>query len=1024
MADPTEELTPVLVPFEKAATYNQFKAQNKDYDLDTLYNMSNDPNQHERTRGYAKQMIQEIKDNDQKYGGHFKGVIDKAENDSKMAEYWKQHTGADHPVQTTPEPVNRVPQSQHPSYSDGSTSNAPTAAATSTSTATKQKKKHKDWRDKRDWSDSSVDLAGGVAMGANTAGSIAGGLATAGDATRKMMQGVLNPGLMGQGAAEGMLGAVDTMVTPTKESRARQNNLVDAAQLTTNRKELMDQIKAIQNNNELKATMEEQAKLMFQNTQWSSMYDNPNLLPSQYKTFINDYQNNLSALVQYWRNQGMPEELIKDVAKAYYSPLEIAMYNNEYTTVTEPTNEKRQKTADNEADVATANAAAINNVATNIQSNFAQIKNNPKLGFASGYLDWALKNGYATRDIPSGQIIPKDKDLFIDGQGNTIDSPNFNANTAKVNYGANGSTLNDFISYLKSTGDPNNLKWAAKLGADKMKYDDEEKKFREMPVSQYYEDNFKRSIGRSKLSKNNNAKKDLRKTQATVESRIFERYGASLGLSAEQVRSLANNGGLASTSIDDYDALKKVHGALVQDRNSRKVLDSIAKINEKIGNAMNNNQAVQLTDAERELYREELIYQNLCYRLAAMEKIRELDNNLSSFGRRFDAVGNKPVDEQGYPVHLSQIDTLHRFRDMAYAELKKGLYALNDDMDEIYMATYDPAHRSAGGMMVNGNNMAFQKFGNTPSTSQAWHLANMVVTDHNFAKKWGSLGDPALAGTEVWGPGYVGSNPDRRVHYRLDKFMSFINNAADILGGPHITNDNNFANPTLSEEGMINKAGTNQIIQKMGNMMGTGPGSASNIVSGLSTPKNTTGSFIDPYVISRYGNGEFFSDPPTSQDIASIKQMRDSLDNLHNATNSSGYPVYSDTQSAAMKQYRAELVTNTAAAYIRDHITNGIPMQPVIDAYRAYTGSTATNNNVVREIESIINSQLFASISTALRLGKENDPTVEGYLGKNYDDYMGAPGVNTGGTSVGPNQLRRNPQKVLGLMNALFDVMV
>jgi hypothetical protein len=254
--------------------------------------------------------------------------------------------------------------------------------------------------------------------------------------------------------------------------------------------------------------------------------------------------------------------------------------------------------------------------------------------------------------------------------------------------------------------------------------------------------------------------------------------------------------------------------------------------------------------------------------------------------------------------------------------------------------------------------------------------------------------------------------------------MSFINNAADILGGPHITNDNNFANPTLSEEGMINKAGTNQIIQKMGNMMGTGTGSASNIVSGLTTPKNTTGSFIDPYVISRYGNGEFFSDPPTSQDIASIKQMRDSLDNLHNATNSSGYPVYSDTQSAAMKQYRAALVTNPAAAYFRDHIASGTLPPAVIAAYQAYTGFTGTANNIARQIESIINSQLFGNMSTALRLGKENDPTVEGYLGKNYDDYMGTPGVNTtGGTPVGFNQLRRSPQRVLGLMNALFDAM-
>ena len=107
-------------------------------------------------------------------------------------------------------------------------------------------------------------VLGGSAMATNTLGSVATAAKTAGDATRKLMQGILNPGLMGQGAVAGGLEAADTIVSPNKEKQMAHNNLMDAAQISAEGK---------QNDAERQMNKQQNEALQNMDAQMSSVMD-------------------------------------------------------------------------------------------------------------------------------------------------------------------------------------------------------------------------------------------------------------------------------------------------------------------------------------------------------------------------------------------------------------------------------------------------------------------------------------------------------------------------------------------------------------------------------------------------------------------------------------------------------------------------------------------------------------------------------------------------------------------------------
>ena len=552
------------------------------------------------------------------------------------------------------------------------TAAAPTAAAAPSASAAnaKPKKKHKDW------SDPNVDFAGGLSMASNAAGSIAGGLATAGDATRKMMQGVLNPGLMGQGAAEGMLGAVDTMVSPTQESRARHNNMMDAAQLTTNRDELFNQIKTTQNNNQIKAAMEKQAQLIFTNAPFHDRYTSDSLTEDQYTQFMDVYGRDLDALVENWTRQGISPDLIQDVVKAYSSPLKVANKNYQYSHITNPSNQRAQMNAENEAGNAAIDAAAQRDVEQNMYNNFEKIKNDPKFGFASDYLDWAQKNGKVTMSGNGSRISPMDDSIFVDGNGNAMSSPNFDASSARINYDAKSSTLNDYLTYLDSVNDPNG--WAAQIRAGGMVHNDQAADRTTQTHSEY--------INQTSSIDNIEMDPDL-KAYAQREGIDFLNDGMQvlndMGVlpqdNAEFSR-FQNTGGLATHDVSNLTTLQNAWSALEKDLYGNTTQDSNGNVQTQVDAVkakLGNN--IPLDDNDRLVLKKYALHRNISARIKGLEALKTATQYSGSVGEKYGLEG-RVRDPRGLEGTNYITDTFGDIRATAIPMIEEGLKKLDGEL--------------------------------------------------------------------------------------------------------------------------------------------------------------------------------------------------------------------------------------------------------------------------------------------------------------------------------------------------------
>lgn len=379
MDNSTEELTPILVPFEKAATYNQFKNQNKDTEMYTLYNMTRDPNQNARTKGYAQRMIDETRAQDDQLGGRFKDYYDKAEHDSYQG-HWNQNlkdaqnqigyiqNGV--PTATPPAKVPSYGKTYEHDISPNSSNNtisqaqskktatsSPTAPA-SPATPSKTKKP----------SNAGANLLNGAAIAANAGSMLVNGLNKMGEASRKVVQGMLNPGLMGQNAANAMTDAGETIVTPSKQGQAAWAGMQDAVSAAAETKRLNDERARNEQMAQLRDNMNSQLKTeldaqlaanklpdmdaMISGKDRTGAPIDQNAAEAFHNTFVPFYQRK----IQEWRDMGIDPKIIEDVTNQYQYMLDKSLNRYKRTVIDEPKEADKVQTAENAALTAQNNA--------------------------------------------------------------------------------------------------------------------------------------------------------------------------------------------------------------------------------------------------------------------------------------------------------------------------------------------------------------------------------------------------------------------------------------------------------------------------------------------------------------------------------------------------------------------------------------------------------------------------------------------------------------------------------------------
>lgn len=863
-------------------------------------------------------------------------------------------------------------------------------------------------------------------MATNTLGSVATAAKTAGDATRKLMQGILNPGLMGQGAVAGGLEAADTIFSPNKEKQMAHNNLMDAAQISAEGKQNDAERQMNKQQNEALQNMDAQMSNVMnqmmgrhfgQGTQadWMVMggplnTNNPTpYTTQQYKAFLDDFQPEMGKLVAQWKASGVDQNLIDQVVKKYDAYQDIAQKNYKFLG----TDEKRANdvtTAQTAAANAQTDAAAANRVIQNTTAHYTAMAGNKAVNkVSSRYLEWAKENGMVADD-GQGNLVLTDRNMFIDGRGRTIDDDNFDPRTAKVDYNASNGNIDRFIAHLESTGDKSDASLAANLRAGKIAHDRKEQEFKNRGMNRFFSNTYGASGG-------------IGATKKSLTTGLLEKYGG--GLTAEQVESFAKHKGLATTSLDDYDTLATIHKGLRKDMLENDHQRKLEKLVKRINDEMRNNPGQpmpELTDEERELFRTELVYENMTYRLMAMDKMRALDEKMNAFGKKVGADNREVVDENGMPMHISQQDVLHRYRDAAFADMQDGLRLLNDDLDEAIRGTYTSGHKLQGGV-VNGK---FTKFiennANAKDQSQAWHLANMVLSDHNN-DVIGALGDDTYAGTSPYDT-TMGSPTDRRVRARMANFYRKLDDANAILGRPTEKMDDSMVTTTLSEEGKIATAQSNMLLAQMARSMGYGTDSTAGAIMTLNIPKDanrTQGIVPMSDYVRTYQYGEFYNNPPTNNDLTNVRYMVDNLDKMSQLKTSYGTPQFAPSELNAVRQYRTSLVMNTSKARLDDMLSSATPatISPaIVAAYSAYTGRNVTPQRVIQELTQLLGSQEYRTVSDQLRTATPKDgvPTV---LGAGNANYMGA-GAPTAHTARTIGQIRHDPQLTVGLMNVLF----
>ena len=908
-------------------------------------------------------------------------------------------------------------------------------------------------------------VLGGAALAANAAGSVVGGLGTVGNATRKLVQGMLNPGLMGQGAAGASLDAMDTIVAPDDAAKARRNNLQEAAGVFAEGKVLDDQKKAAAASAKTYEEMDQVVNGMFQQALQNNQIPGENYLhfaggvdpnnpqgdplkinAGQYEGFLNDFVSNLSGIMNQWITDGRDPEVIQELYKKYSTFLNSARDRYKEMRDIEKNHQDTEKAKDAAINSANA-AAAVNTVATNIKYNMGNFINNPNTRWGTDFMQWALSKGLAARDEDTGELILNRGDLFIDGTGKTMDQGILDPNTTTFNFtDENMGVIKDYLDYLDhiSANDPVQgpvaAEVAATLRAEKIAFDERKKKFAASggPIK-FYKNELKSTLGSTVPIKTGNlhgAQAQLvQGMQNSFNEKLIDTIGPLTGISAEQYASFANNGGIATTSLKDYDTLKQVQTQFHDYLRTNNHRAKLMAIQDKIQYARDNGLPIPaLSPQELEVYANELMYQNMNTKLFAMEKMKSLDEELDSFHRQIDEYGQSAKNADGTTAYMKQSDLFDRTRDAAYEKLQDALNESNTILEESFIALADPTKRTAGQYVYNTTTkppqLVFVPYSNTkdPGSAQTRHLFDMVTSPHAMSPTYGATSNGRV--DVVYGSN--NAKYGRDMQNRMTNFMTTVDEASAILGGRKNLPEGQIATAS-SDVSQNTSAVIDAMSTALANKFGIIGDDAISNLSSIKVPQNTAGvGPLDKNLITKYGYGVFSPSKPLTanamQDIKGLVQNIDDIINL-SATAPNGTKPISDTELRALKQYRAALVTNTANAFVKN-VLNSAGASPQINpkieqAVMKYLFPNKIPNytpgNVIKLLETVT-GEIDGGLSAEFENVTPTKAFSKNLLDMDRSNYLGsqaAPKSTTANAMI--SAVMSDPNNIIGLMNIIYS---
>ena len=436
-------------------------------------------------------------------------------------------------------------------------------------------------------------VLGGTAMAANTLGSVATAAKTAGDATRKLFQGILNPGLMGQGAVAGGLEAADTIFSPNKEKQMAHNNLMDAAQISAQGKQ-MDAEKA-QNaaNEKTLQDMRGQAEKLLQDKMKAHGFADADSLnmggdqntsnpreytEEQYAEFLKEYPAELGALVMEWKKQGVSEDLIDQVFKEYNTHTDNARNSYSYFSKEKQDQMNIQDAKDAEKEAMDKAQAAVDAYDRG-KNNEDQIK------------EFIRKSGLSSVQTAFESIFGKDGETDVagknplqlfhtmirDGNGKTSTEEGFDPSTGMY-FNLDDPRMSQFTDALKNAS-RHGKKETKKNAKAALSYLNAAKKSKELfdkatagpdkasGVSKYLKGNLKKkAMNTSGTMFSDRKNNPVRRMEVTAAENILRFAGDDV--SDDAVISFTKNGGLGTRDTKDLALLEKAKAGITKEINN------------------------------------------------------------------------------------------------------------------------------------------------------------------------------------------------------------------------------------------------------------------------------------------------------------------------------------------------------------------------------------------------------------------------------------------------------------------------
>lgn len=792
MDNSTEELTPILVPFEKNIRSNSGGT----YDYNPFRNESAWESNTERAVAglhseegrRANPMLGPGSEYGRRmHGDHPEGYMQTQPSDDPVSSTSEQKKNAEkYGPDALTGPGSEYYSKMHGANTQSTSSGAQSASSNTQSSSTSPRGGN--WTGGRGL-DHVPGLMSGAAVAANLGASIAGGLDKAGQASRKLIQGILNPGLMGQNAANTSMEAMDTIVTPDEASRVRQANLNEAMNLAGETWQLNEQSKAQKQadamRNQLNGSLDTAMQNIFHRYNipgpeelvlGNDVNGNP-LSIAQYKSFVDEFEPIVRQTMLQWSKQGVDPKVANDIAEQYLFLLDKSKERFKHGTVTAPEMGEKVLEANEKAQTAQSNLQATDqvwNAATSHKGAIDQLANNihPDLMKILNTLPGVEKYTDGTVDMSSVY-----SNYFVDGNGNRISDVNdqgqsiFDPNTARLDLSA---FSNDDLDAIRRV-DPSLAKEIeAQIKEDDL-YKQEVKNDGDFEgLSRYLKRDAHPDNSVYSNLPTNMTMQDADNYLDAASDSLWNTLGPELskmGIDKQKYLAFKAHGGLSSTNADDYEIYKAfvdAHNKRLQ--NDASLLQSAQnKISKGLPLTMEEEAAIDLNDT--------MVIMR--YKADIMREMREYDseNNIATRGDRVsDYFGMRE---------------LKKVQDLTGYDRARAKYHLENALKECNKALI----QSKRALDPNGGKVGpkgkYQKYSPANPTARNNYIAESIRSGQT--SMWN---DPKFSGL---GPGAGNTPGPYSIPGRLQAVADEINASRDAFGKERFDHDTGVPEQVFSE---------------------------------------------------------------------------------------------------------------------------------------------------------------------------------------------------------------------------------